>query len=119
MSDELFAKKRAGINCEEDFWERVDVRGPKKCWIWKMSVDNNGYGRFSIWRDGKQRQYRSHRFVAILKWGEAAIAAPAVVMHECDNPPCCNPAHLRVGNVRENTRDMFVKGRAKYGTRRP
>lgn len=32
-------------------------------------------------------------------------------MHTCDNPPCCNPAHLRCGTQKENIEDKYTKGR--------
>ena len=33
-------------------------------------------------------------------------------MHLCDNPPCCNPAHLRVGTHGDNMQWMHNQGRA-------
>jgi DNA invertase Pin-like site-specific DNA recombinase len=35
------------------------------------------------------------------------------VLHSCDNPPCCNPHHLRSGTQLENVQDMHAKGRAR------
>jgi hypothetical protein len=43
--------------------------------------------------------------------GGVDVPNDRVVMHSCDNPPCVNPAHLRVGTQLENMRDAKSKGR--------
>lgn len=35
-----------------------------------------------------------------------------VILHACDNPPCYAIAHLSVGTIASNNRDMLLKGRA-------
>jgi len=35
-----------------------------------------------------------------------------LVLHLCDNPGCINPAHLYVGTHKDNTNDMYRRGRA-------
>lgn len=35
-----------------------------------------------------------------------------LVLHSCDNPPCCNPEHLRLGTHSDNMQDRAKRGRA-------
>lgn len=40
------------------------------------------------------------------------------VLHSCDNPPCCNPSHLRVGTYKDNVRDRVERDRSKGGRKK-
>jgi len=37
------------------------------------------------------------------------------VLHSCDNPRCCNPAHLHLGTPRDNTQEAVKRGRMAKG----
>jgi len=50
-----------------------------------------------------------HRLMYTLHKGP--IPERFVVAHECDNPPCCNPSHLKAVTELENSADMIAKGR--------
>lgn len=80
--------------------------GEDGCWIWTGAKDGDGYGRFHV---GKSRNSSmlSHRVAYGLATGES----PEAVCHRCDNPSCCNPAHLFGGTRGDNNKDMTRKGR--------
>ena len=87
-------------------WD-VDVRGPDECWPWLAPVNTGGYGYF--WDSQIQRTVLAHRRAWERVNGE--IPEGALILHSCDNPPCCNPAHLRPGTTRANARDVLDRGR--------
>lgn len=76
------------------------------CWMWHGATGNGGYGRLGA---GKGIQVRAHRAIWALENGP--ISPSLEVCHRCDNPPCCNPAHLFLGTHRANMSDMKEKGR--------
>lgn len=93
------------------FWKNVSKGGPihphnpalGKCWPWVAGRDKDGYGKMFFDR----RHMRTHRVSFIIANG--SIDATLVVMHSCDNPPCCNPAHLSLGTIADNDRDRDNK----------
>jgi predicted XRE-type DNA-binding protein len=88
------------------FWEKVDVRASNECWEWRASISGR-YGQFRV--DGKY--LRSHRVAYTLHKG--TIPDGMVVCHKCDYPLCCNPDHLFLGTLKDNSQDMVSKGRLR------
>lgn len=97
------------------FFAKLDRSGGQNaCHIWTAGTYRNGYGMF--WTSGRQK-VRAHRFAYELAFGR--IPHGNHVCHRCDEPLCCNPAHLFVGTDAENMADMVSKGRQARGSRRP
>jgi hypothetical protein len=88
-----------------DFWTAVDQSGGSDaCWPWQRHRNPEGYGvtKLAGFR-------RAHRLAWCLTNGP--IPDGMLVCHTCDNPPCCNPAHLFLGTESDNRQDMLAKGR--------
>jgi hypothetical protein len=91
------------------FRPKVDTTaGPDQCWPWIGKTQNGGYG--VLWFGGKTNTtFYAHRLAYLLETGIDPHGR--AVCHRCDNPPCCNPAHLFLGTIADNTQDMMTKGR--------
>lgn len=91
----------------ERLWSNLDRSGgPDSCWEWQKFRDDKGYGRIGVTDSPPER---THRLAWILTHGQ--IPDGLFVCHHCDNPPCCNPAHLFLGTGLDNTKDRVSKGR--------
>jgi DNA-binding XRE family transcriptional regulator len=88
----------------DDFWKHVAIGGPDDCWPWTAATDEHGYGRVRY----QGRETHAHTRAWILTNGDPGELG---VLHHCDNPPCCNLAHLFLGTQAANMRDMAAKGR--------
>lgn len=103
---------RRGAPDPERFWKRVDRRSDDECWVWiGHQIEPWLYGRFYL---SKARGYiRAHRYSYELNVG--LIPDGMLVLHRCDNPPCVNPAHLRIGTHEDNMADKVARGRSGRG----
>jgi hypothetical protein len=80
------------------------------CIVFKGGKNKQGYGCLTY----SDVTLLTHRIAWMLDRGEC-IPRGKVVMHSCDNPPCINPRHLKLGTHKENNQDMIDKGRMNWG----
>jgi hypothetical protein len=99
----------------EKLERRMNKNGPNGCWIWTAGTIIKGYGRV---RHAK-KLWLAHRASWLVAHGP--IPDGKFVLHRCDNPPCCNPDHLFLGDHAINDADKRAKGRqpSMKGTRNP
>lgn len=102
---------------EARFWSRVKVSKPDSCWYWDNPTHEFGYGWFKV---GSKNRL-AHRIALIIWQGEEKPKLH--VLHNCDNPACCNPNHLRWGTDQDNHKDAMSRGRhvppPRNGTKPP
>lgn len=100
------------MDLTQEEWGRFDSRlaldEQSACLLWTGELNNQGYGRMVIYRDGgARRRVLAHRLAFIRAHG----FVPTVTRHACDTPRCCNPEQLLAGTQAENIRDAVDRAR--------
>lgn len=100
---------RARRPLADRFWDHVRRGASDECWEWQSDARTDaGYGVFQMGRGIGTR--KAHQVAWELTHGDRGGRS---VLHSCDNPPCCNPGHLRLGDHDDNMRDMAERGRSR------
>ena len=113
------SKSKRGYNhrgpLPQRFWSRVCKEGPKHpvhgtCWVWIGALKTDGYG--SVIVDGKtQSTHRTSWYLTFGQWPDKFVC------HKCDNKRCVNPAHLFLGDAKDNATDLVKKRLHLFGSR--
>lgn len=101
-----YAGRRAAAKTR--FWSKV--KKTASCWLWTDHI-TRGYGYVGY----EYATWRAHRLAYVFTYGP--IPSGALVLHKCDNRACVRPDHLYLGNAKDNTRDMMLRGRHSRGKR--
>ena len=76
-----------------EFWAKVELGTPDKCWLWQGILDPDGYGHFG-------KRGKAHRIAYELNIGK--IPPGKILHHICFQCSCVNPAHLEMVTQREH-----------------
>jgi hypothetical protein len=96
---------------KERFFRYVKVGSSDECWEWTGGRIKKGYGNFHT---QERHNVMAHRVSYTIYFGDPGDKH---VLHTCDNPPCQNPYHFRLGTNKDNVDDMVSKKRHTIGTR--
>lgn len=95
------------------FMKHVGHQG-KECLEWPFAKDPRGYG--TVWYE--KRNWNAHRLMCHLTHGPAPSRRHEAA-HNCGNPACFNPNHLRWATPQQNAADKVLHGTDGRGEKNP
>lgn len=89
----------------------IKREGLSSCWKWLKSKSSGGYGQFSY----QKIKWNAHRYSWWFHNGcpDLEELKGMHIMHECDNPECCNPEHLTLGTPKDNAIEAIQRIKKK------
>lgn len=113
----VFTKNRTPMTNEQRFLARCQGTPVKGCWIWSGPVNSSsGYGMCSWYDAGLPHKFISAHVMSYRIY-KGVVPQGAIVMHQCDNRLCVNPAHLELGTQKENMAHCIETRRVAHGER--
>lgn len=96
------------------FQQKLEPHGD--CLLWTGGANNlrGGYG-YATFRKFDVLNVRAHRLAYALAHGP--ITQEQHILHSCDQPLCCNPAHLSLGSQQSNMAEAVDRQRIARGAR--
>ena len=89
--------------------EHVEYRG-EQCLVWPFGKSTSGRGMLKI----SGQMHNAARLMCEWAWGEPPTEFHQCA-HNCGNPSCVAPGHLRWATPKENTADKIVHGTEQRG----
>lgn len=100
---------RVAVPPYERVMAKVEQQG--ECLVFTGRLSRSGYGRTSEQVNGRTKDLWAHRVV--YEHHNGVIPPGKMVLHSCDNRPCVEITHLRVGTAKDNAGDMADRGRGR------
>lgn len=99
-------------NEPRDVFTYISMKGRDECWPWHGPFGGRARDRRPYFSAERERKM-AYRWVWELVNGP--IPDGMMILHSCDNGGapvgCCNPYHMRLGTLQENTKDMTDRQR--------
>lgn len=93
------------------FWPKVRIVDDEdSCWTYTGYTRDRRAEEYGSFNTGARTELAHRVAFQLVHPGEPM---PAVVMHSCDNPPCCRPKHLVGGTQADNIADATRKKRMR------